>query len=335
MTVKELAKIAGVSPATISLVLNDKKGVGEETRKRVLEVLKKSNYAGHRKEAPATNNICFFKYKKHGMLVEQNEGFISEILDSIEAQCRLRGYNLSIVVSNNNFEETLGKMDFSAFDGLIMLGTELEEKECRLLGKLTKPLVVVDNAVENFPYNSVAINNARTVHCALSYLKQLGYRDVAYFHSSVSIANFEERCSAFVDFCKRNELAFDPKHKFELPPTLVGAYEAMKEALSSHPELPGCAFADNDSIAIGAVKALREQGYRVPEDVSVIGFDDIHFSVINSPPLTTMRIPKALIGALAVRQICDMIEHSAYSDVKLRVGGELVLRKSTVPNSSN
>jgi LacI family transcriptional regulator len=103
----------------------------------------------------------------------------------------------------------------------------------------------------------------------------------------------------------------------------------MKKYLSSYGSLPKCAFADNDSIAIGAIKALGEAGYRVPEDISVIGFDDIHFSQICSPALTTMRIPKKLIGTLAIRLICDMIEHRHYNDVKLRIGGELVLRSST------
>jgi LacI family transcriptional regulator len=104
----------------------------------------------------------------------------------------------------------------------------------------------------------------------------------------------------------------------------------MKERLTDKKPLPSCAFADNDSIAIGAIKALLEAGLRVPEDISVIGFDDIHFSAISYPPLTTMKIPKELIGTLAVRQLCDMIELAPYKDVKLKVGGELVLRRSTM-----
>lgn len=329
VTVKELAKIAGVSPAAVSIVLNEKKGVSEETRNHVLDILKQYNYTNVKKSKSASRNICFLKYKKHGMLVEQNEGFIATILDAIEAECRLKGYNLSMIVSDRDFEETIHTMDFNTCDGLIVLGTELEEEHYQCLDAVKKPLVVVDNAIRHHPCTSIAINNDETVRYALQHLSELGHAGIAYFHSNVSIANFEERNFAFRRYCEELGLNFSPENQFDVPPTLVGAYDCMKRYLAERKSLPSCAFADNDSIAIGAIKALREFGYHVPDDISIIGFDDIHFSAISSPPLTTMRIPKALIGTLAVRQICDMIEHSPYDDVKIQVGGELVLRGST------
>lgn len=330
MTVKELAKIAGVSPAAISIVLNDKKGVSDETRERVLEVLKKYNYTNSKKARTSQKNICFLKYKKHGMLVEQNSDFISTILDAIEAECRLNGYNLSMIVSDNNFEETVRTMDYNTCDALIVLGTELDEEQNQWLDEIKKPFIVVDNTIRNFPCNSIAINNEETVQCALQHLSKLGHKDIAYFHSKVSITNFEERNLAFTRYSQEFGFNFQPENQFDLPPTLLGAYDSMKELLKDGKSLPGCAFADNDSIAIGAIKALREFGVRIPEDISVIGFDDIHFSAISSPPLTTMSIPKALIGTLAVRQICNMIEYTPYTDVKLKVGGILVPRLSTM-----
>lgn len=330
MTVKELAKIAGVSPAAISIVLNDKKGVSDETRQRVLEVLKKYNYTNSKKARTAIKNICFLKYKKHGMLVEQNSDFISTILDAIEAECRLNGYNLSMVVSDNNFEETVRNLDYSTCDALIVLGTELDEEQNVLLEAIKKPFIVVDNTIRNYPCNSIAINNEETVQYALQHLAKLGHKDIAYLHSKVSITNFEERNMAFLRYCQELGLNFQPENQYDVPPTLLGAYETMKELLKSGKPLPSCAFADNDSIAIGAIKALKEFGLRTPEDISVIGFDDIHFSAISSPPLTTMSIPKALIGTLAVRQICNMIEFTPYTDVKLKVGGVFVQRNSTM-----
>ncbi len=335
VTVKELAKIAGVSPAAVSIVLNEKKGVSEETRNHVLEILKQYNYTNVKKSRAASRNICFLKYKKHGMLVEQNEGFIATILDAIEAECRLKGYNLSMIVSDHDFEETIRTMDMNACDGLIVLGTELEEEHYQYLDTIKKPLVVVDNAIHHHPCTSIAINNDETVRCALQHLAAQGHTGIAYFHSNVNIANFEERNFAFRRYCVELGLNFSADNQFDVPPTLLGAYDSMKQYMSSlgnpveKKTLPTCAFADNDSIAIGAIKALREFGYHVPDDISVIGFDDIHFSAISSPPLTTMRIPKALIGTLAVRQICDMIEHAPYNDVKIQVGGELILRSST------
>lgn len=329
MTVREIAKMAGVSPSAVSLVLNGKKGVSFETRKRVLEVISKNNYTKTNKAKTYSKNICFLKYKKHGMLVEQNEGFINTILDSIEMECSSRGYHLSMINSVNDFSGTIKNIDYDMYDGLIVLGTELEEEQYTALSQIKKPYIVLDNAVQNFPCNSIAINNEEIVYYALSHLKSLGHKSIAYFHSNVSIANFEERYEAFIKYSEKLQLEFKAENEFKVTPTLLGAYTEMKSHLSAHPVLPSCVFADNDSIAIGAIKALVELGNRVPEDISIIGFDDIRFSEISSPPLTTMRIPKALIGTLAVRQICSMIEDYPYSSVKLRVGGELVLRLST------
>lgn len=330
MNVKDIAKIAGVSPSAVSVVLNGKKGVSDETRKRILDIINSNNYVKTKKGKTYPKNICFLKYKKHGMLVEQNEGFINQILDAIEAECRATGYHLSMINSVNDFAETIKNIDFALYEGLIVLGTELEKEQYIYLNQIKKPYIVLDNTVQNFPCNSVAINNEETVYCALTHLAELGHKNIAYFHSNVSIANFEERYQSFVCYSKELGLEFKPEYEFNVPPTLVGAYVEMKKYLSSGVNLPSCAFADNDSIAIGSIKALLEFGYRVPEDISIIGFDDIRFSEISSPPLTTMRIPKALIGTLAVRQIRNMIEYTPYSDVKLRVGGELVLRSSTV-----
>lgn len=331
MTVKEIAKLAGVSPSAISVVLNDRKGVSDETRKRVLDIIKKYNYTNNKKSKFTAKNICFIKYKKHGLLVEQNQGFITGILDSIESESRLEGYNLSMVNSVGNLADTIKEINLSMYDGIIVLGTELDEDQYQYLNQIRQPCIVLDNPVRCNSCNSVSINNYDTVHCALSHLAALNHKSIAYFHSNVDIANFEERHQAFLKCCEEFRFDFKSEYQFDLTPTLVGSYEEMKRKLESCQVLPDCAFADNDSIAIGAIKALRESGYKVPDDISVIGFDDIDFSKISTPSLSTMKIPKTLIGTLAVRQICSMIEHYKYSDVKLLVGGELVVRSSTAP----
>ncbi len=336
MTVKELAKIAGVSPAAISIVLNNKKGVSDATRKHILQIMEEYHYKiPSRTKKETSKNILFLKYKEHGMIVEENEGFIAAILDSIETECRSRGFHLTITVSDNCFAETVDSLDYSAYDGLIVLGTELKKNHYDCLEKIKKPFVVVDNEVRNYTCNSVSINNSETVYRAVAYLKSLGHREIGYLCSAVSIANFEERAQAFLESCACLNMDFRPEHRFRLTPTLVGAYQSMTQILSQGAELPTCLFADNDTIAIGAIKALAEYGFEVPSDLSVVGFDDIPFSGILTPPLTTMRVPKALIGTIAVKQVCLMMADSEYQNVKTRVGGQLVLRASTMPAPGN
>ena len=145
----------------------------------------------------------------------------------------------------------------------------------------------------------------------------------------MSIQNFDERALSFIDSCKKLNLNFRPEFEFLLTPTLLGAYHDMKTYLDSGAKLPGCIFADNDTIAIGAMKALIEFDYKIPNDISIIGFDDVQFAAINSPSLTTMCVPKKSIGSLALRQLHNAIEDDLYTNVKVRVGGNIIVRDST------
>ena len=329
MNIKELAKIAGVSPATVSLVLNNKKGVGEETRRHVNTVLEEYNYAIPKKSKIAPKNILFLKYMKHSLAVEDNFGFIATIMDSIEYDCRNLGYNLSILTSRNCLEETLQKIDYVSYQGLILLGTELDSNTYPLLEKIPIPYVVIDNIMPNMDCNCVVMNNSEMVYQALSHLTSLGHKSIAYFKSNIITQNFEERSDSFLISCKKCNLTYGSINEFLLTPTLLGAYQSMKEYLSQNISLPSCAFADNDIIAIGAIKALKEFNYRMPEDISLIGFDDIPFSAINSPSLTTMVVQKKLIGSVAVKHLHAVIENPTFQKIKTLIGGSIVIREST------
>jgi LacI family transcriptional regulator len=152
---------------------------------------------------------------------------------------------------------------------------------------------------------------------------------IAYFRSSISIQNFDERAVAFKETCRNLNLNFNPVNEYLLSPTLLGAYESMKKYLVSGISLPSCAFADNDTIAIGAIKALKEYKYKIPRDISIIGFDDIHFSAVNSPALSTMSVPKKLMGSIALKHLHNTFEDSDFQNVKSRIGGTIVICDST------
>lgn len=329
MNIRKLAEIAGVSPATVSLVLNHKTGVSKKTREKVLKLAQKYNY-GVQAEGIQPNRVLFVKYIKHGKIVEENAGFISAIMDSIENDCRSKGFSLSVLVSEGTLKNTLAEIDYDNLFGIILLGTELDEKEYKFLEKIEIPYVVVDNIMPHFYCNSVAIDNFEIVYQALSYLKGLGHREIAYFRSDIRIQNFIERANAFSKYSGRFGFSFEKVHEFILPPTPIGSYETMAEYLKQDFRLPTCAFADNDTIAMGAMKAIKEAGYRIPKDISVIGFDDIPFAAISSPSLTTMSVPKKTMGSLALRQLMLASEGGDIAVHKTRVQGELRVRESTV-----
>lgn len=331
MTLKEIARLADVSPAAVSLVINNKPGVSDSKRQEIRELLKKHNYTpARRTKQTISKNLLFLKYIKNGFLVEENTGFVATIMDSIEMECRKQGYALQIVVSNNNLAETVSAIDFSSISGVFVLGTELDDTSYPVLKTLPVPYIVIDNNMPHFSCNTITMNNSEMVYEAVQHLSSLGFQDIGYLRSNMPIQNFDERAQSFYQSVHQLGLHCSSEHEFLLAPTMLGAYASMKQYLLRGLSVPSCCFADNDTIAIGAIKALKEFDYKIPEDVCIIGFDDIRFAAINSPSLSTMRVHKKLIGYLAVKMLNDSIENSEHRNSKIQIGGELVIRHSTL-----
>jgi DNA-binding LacI/PurR family transcriptional regulator len=197
------------------------------------------------------------------------------------------------------------------------------------LQSISIPYVVVDNFMPHLDCNCIAINNKEISYQAVKYLAALGHQSIGYFCSDIPIQNFGERAEGFEKAIQDLELSFSPVNRIYLTPTLLGSYENMKRYLSQGHPLPTCAFADNDTIAIGAIKALKEYNYRIPQDISIIGFDNIHFAAINSPALSTMNIPKKLIGSMALKHLQLAMDDPSMKNIKTRIGGSLIIRHST------
>ena len=328
MTIREIAKIAQVSPAAVSIVLNNKKGVSAETRARILRVVQENNYYISKHGKKRMKDILLLKFWGSGMIVEENQSFVSTIIDAIRSDLRLHHCRLTMYIAENSLEEALQEIDFSNFSSAIVIGTEVTREFYGVLDKIPIPYIMVDNAGGGVSCSSVSIGNSSNVYIALSHLKEMGHRQVGYLRSAFTIENFVERAEAFQKWV--TELEFDAPNdaEFRLTPTLEGAYKDMCTFLEGKEALPTCLFADNDTIAIGAGKALKEFGYRIPDDVSLIGIDDIPYASVASPALTTVRVQKEVIGQLAVTQLLTLLENPAYKNVKTRLTGELIPRSS-------
>lgn len=329
MTIREIAAIAGVSSATVSMVLNGKAGISKETRERVQRVLTQTNYTRYNRDMEEAGcNIRFIKYSKHGMVVEENQGFISSIIDRITAECRRFSYNLIMSGCNGNTaEETFQMVAGNTMDGVIILGSELDEALTQKLLDIKAPLVVLDNSMRFTGLSSVVMANEDIAVNAVRYLHRMGHRDIGYFHSSVYVNNFEERLSGYRNAIR--SLGLPETEPILLTPTLKGAYLDMKQLLLFGAYKPhGAVFCANDTIAIGAARALQEQGYAIPKDVSMIGVDDIPFSAITQPALTTMRVSRTLMGILVIDTLRKRIQHPEWPPINVNVIGQLVERDS-------
>lgn len=328
MTIRELAKLIDVSPATISIVLHGKKGVKEETRQKVLEAVKLYQYEPTLRNMPKKKNVLLVKYKKSGSLIEENQGFISMIIDSIEEELRGLQYEISTEAVREHIDALVTICNTGDYCGMILIASEITEEMYGELARIPIPFVVVDNTMPNYPYSCVCMNNYENVWQVLKFCKECGHQTIGYLKSSVSFENFRERNIAFFRCARELGLEVDEKGIFCLEPTLLGAFEGMEKILNGKPELPACFFADNDTIALGAIKAMKAAGYKIPRDISVAGFDDIPFAAVSSPALTTVRVQRELIGKQAVYQLQRIMDNQEFTPVKSTITGNLVVRES-------
>lgn len=334
VTAKELAKELNLSEAAVSMALNNKPGVSTRTRRRVIELAEKRGYDFSRiseTTVPVSmlGTITFIIYRRHGAVVSDTP-FFSQLSEGIDAACKALHYYLNVcyLYEEDPIEKTLDDIIRAGCAGIILLGTEMTETDFTPFSRLSIPLVLLDCYFENIAVDSVLINNVQGAYLAANYLIRTRKQQPGYLHSSCSIQNFEERADGFYKAIRSNGMSTSRSVVHRLSPSMEGAYGDMAELLAHGEEPADCYFADNDLIAAGAMRALKEKGYRIPEDVAVIGFDDMPLCGYMEPALSTIRVPKQAMGEQAVKRLAELIANPRSSQVKIEIRTSLVKRKS-------
>ena len=322
MKMREIADAAGVSLTAVSLVLNGKPGIGDEKRALVTRLLQENGYQIRPEDAPqrihAHSNLCFLKYSKHSYLVNGNPGFVTQIMDAAGEECRRHGYNLLVnAFSDFSAINRAELIDTATTGGVILLGTEIEREDLSYFDGLQKPFVIVDNALERLPFSTVTMDNAGAVFEAVEYLRSLGHRKIGFLYNSIPSSNDNARRDAFEAAIHQLGLSYSD------------------DLICRGIALPTAFLANNDSIALGAMRAMQERGIRVPQDISMIGFDGLPFSAMSEPTLTTVDVPCTDIGRWAVNIIHQQMRGRIRTTCSIHVSTQLHIRKSTAaPRSS-
>ena len=332
ITAKELAKKLNLSPAAVSMALNNKPGVSTATRRLVLDTAKKYGYDFVRISEKHSSPGCiyFVIYKKHGAVVTDTP-FFSEVTDGIHLACQRTGYKMKscyIYKDEETIEQQIREIEFSDCIGIILLGTEMSEEDGRPFTQLNLPLVLLDTYFETSTCDCILINNIQGVQLAVRYLIQKTKKQPGYLRSAYSIRNFTERADGFYNAIRDHGMSPSKSIIHHLTPSVEGAYADMKKLLERGEELASAYFADNDFIAVGAIKAFKEKGYRIPEDISIVGFDNLPISSIIEPALTTIHVPKQYMGELAVNRLISVLTGPHSYPVKTELYTSLVKRKS-------
>jgi LacI family transcriptional regulator len=332
--IRHIADLANVSPATVSLALNNKPGVSPVTRERILsiaETLKSSNGAQSFNQL-IKGSVRFLKIVKHSHIVNRDHDvFIAAYIEGMDKEARKHGYNLEIThITFDQIGEFVSHLNCSSSKGLIVLGTELNAPDILGFESVNVPIVVIDTTFDFIKLDFVDMNNTEALFQIVRYFIENNHRDLGLiWGEEVEARNFELRRLAFEQALKYFGLPFNPRNVITVDSTFNEAYQGIQQYLKKGQKLPTAIVSANDLIASACLKAFKEAGIRVPEDVSIIGFDNLPVCEMLDPPLTTMKVSNLQIGETAMELLIGRINHRfAAPTLKISVGGQLVVRKS-------
>ncbi len=329
MTLKDVARKARVSTATVSRVLNGVGPIKSSTRKRVLSAIQELKYRPnlHARALAAGHSRTL------GMVVSNlSNPFFLDIFQALEAAARLKGYD--VMVSSTDYDRerlasTVHAMLSRQLAGLALVVSETEPELIKELEDSAIPVVFYDVGVGGKNCTNIKMNYEAGMQTVIEYLHHLGHRRMAFVGHHVSLGPLRERQESFLDMI-RSKLRDSDFVSVAGSDSPAGGQAAAQEILNSgfHPTAILCV---NDFTAMGVLAELREHGIQVPRDMSVTGFDNISLAQFVSPPLTTVNTPRARIGELMFEALQPASAQNTVRGREISIKPELVIRETTGP----
>jgi LacI family transcriptional regulator len=308
VTLKDIAERAGVTSATVSMVINNKPNISEATRKKVLKIAKELNYYPN----VIARGLATKKSNAIGVIVPNlSSSFIVRILQGIKSTNRDIDYTVQLF-------DTVGQKESESqlfqrlarerrIDGVILISATVTEEELNIFREESVPSIVVARKCENL--DSVYVNNEQGASDATDYLIQKGHNVIACVISSRSGIPMEERLEGYKRSLRQHNIEFRPELVFEVDDDTmecgIATYPKIKEM---SPKVTAVFCPAGDMAAIGIIKEAKKEGARIPDDLCVVGYDDLPAAEVIEPSLTTVRQPKLEMGDYAINMIVDKIE---------------------------
>lgn len=331
ITIKDVAKKAGVHPSVVSRVLNKDVTlkIKKETRDRILITVEELGYVPNH----SARNLKRNETMMIGMIIP---GFSNPVYSSIihgaENKAAEEGYNLLVYskdqkgIGNNYFSHLIE----GRIDGLLIAVSEFEDKDIKELAELDKPFILVNRFVEGIE-NHVVLDDEKAGYMAANHLIELGHTDIAHITGPFEIGTGINRYKGFKDGIKDGGIELKAEYIRKSAYTIQSGYDEMNQLLKLEGP-PTAVFAANIMISLGAMRAVQEKGLEIPTDISIIGIHDVAFAPVLNPPLTTIKMPLYEMGEAAVKKIVENIKgKSSNKDMEgiIIEGGELIVRDST------
>ncbi len=332
-TIKDIAALAGVSPATVSRILNQDESlsVTDETRDKVIDAAKKLKYKKVIPQLPKNLTIGIFQW--YSEIQELEDPYYQSIRIGIEKYCSSKQIDVVRVYQTDlNYKEAL-----KSINALLCIGKFSQEK-IEELESLAPHVIFLDMKMDRITHNTISLDFSQAVYDLMNYLTSLGHKDIGFLGGQEFLNDdslyMDDRERTFIQYCTEHNINYLPyvkRREFTSDAGYAMAMELVEEG-----NIPSAIFAASDPIAIGAIRAFFEKGYRIPEDISIIGFDDISMASFIQPALTTVKTPAEFMGEYAAHYIHLMMmdQSTEYNiPVKLILPCELVIRESCCKHS--
>lgn len=326
VSIKDIAKAAGVSPSTVSRALSDHPRISDETKERIRRLAQETGYT----PSLLARSLVTRDTATIGVVITRaSDPFLTHLVASIEEVAQEQGYSVLMSSSYTDPDrelEVVGAFHGRRTSGIIVIGSQIDVGYLQMRDRFPLPIVLTN--CRTYPY-SVSTDNPAGARRAVEHLVQLGHRRVAYIANRRSQRTNLDRLAGYQRVLAENGIPAKEDIIVEGDGTLLGGNRAAR-ILLSRTQPPTAVFCFNDMTALGVLSALREARIRVPDAMSVVGFDDVEFATYCYPRLTTVRQPTDLMGQRVIHMLLELIQ--GQEDVEPEVlPTELVIRESTGP----
>lgn len=328
-TIKDVAKLAGVSTTTVSHVINKTRFVAEETYKSVWNAIQELNYS----PSAVARSLKINTTKSIGMIITTSEApYFAEIVLAVEEHCYRQGYSLFLCNTQNEPEKIQNHLDMlikKRVDGVLVMCSEYTRDSLELFNGTNIPMVVMDWGKTDDKSDRILDNSFEGGYLATRHLIDNGHKEIGVIAGHLHKTTAKERFDGFLKAMREADLPVYDEWIFEGDFEPEGGFEQMNNLLRLE-KLPTAVFCFSDTIALGAIAALCEKNLSVPQDMSIIGYDNIHSSRFYSPPLTTVHQSKSRLGVKALNLLLERInaDKALYRPQTIEFHPELVLRRS-------
>jgi LacI family transcriptional regulator len=334
VTIKEVARKAGVSTATVSRVFNDVAQVDEKTRRRVQAVARKLHYTPN----AVGRSLSTRRTDAIGLLLPDIHGeFFSEVIRGADQTAQQNRYHLLVSSSHNHRDEIEAalKVMSGRVDGLIIMSPQIDAQTLKTNLPANLPVVLLNCFVDGVSFDSLNIDNCGGAHQMTRHLIQHGHQRLAVIKGNAGNLDAEERLRGYHQALAESQIAVSEELELAGNFSEESGYEAVKKILALTPR-PTAIFASNDAMAIGALGALREFGVDIPAEMALAGFDDIPIARFLSPTLTSVRVAINDLGALAIQKLVHAIrEKNKHAKQHAVIPTSLALRESCGCSKTN